>query len=139
VDGWMSTGDLASIDAHGYVRIVGRSKDMIIRGGENIFPAEVEAYLMKMPGVMDVQVIGVPDEKMGEEVCAWIRPKGADISAEQVQAFCKGQIAHYKVPRYVLNRHEFPMTVSGKVKKNEMREETAKLMKKNPNLWTSKL
>lgn len=129
-DGFMQTGDLGSIDAHGYCRIVGRSKDMIIRGGENIFPAEVENFLLKMPGVQDVSVIGVPDERMGEEVCAWIRPKaGQEFTVKQVHDFCKGKIGHYKIPRYIFNVAEFPLTVTGKVKKNEMRETTAGWLK----------
>lgn len=125
VDGFMLTGDLATVDAHGYFRIVGRSKDMIIRGGENIFPAEVENFLLKMPGVMDVAVVGVPSERLGEEVCAWIRPKDPSkhpISKETVHAFCKGRIAHHNIPQFVLCIDEFPMTVTGKVRKNILRE-----------------
>src|SRR5581483_6939277 len=100
--GWMHTGDLATIDEEGYCRIVGRIKDMVIRGGENVYPREVEEFLYTHPDIQDVQVIGVPDPKYGEELCAWIVPKrGAMLGAEDIQAFCKGRIAHYKVPRYV--------------------------------------
>jgi len=133
-DGFMLTGDLGTIDAQGFCRIVGRSKDMIIRGGENIFPAEIENYLLKMKGVMDVSCIGVPDEKYGEEVCVWIRPKESDITLDEIVAFCKGKIAHYKIPRYVFNVQEFPLTVSGKIKKNEMREITSDWLKKKARL-----
>ena len=122
-EGWMHTGDLATIDAEGYGNIVGRIKDMVIRGGENISPREVEEYLYRHPKVEDVTVVGVPDEKFGEELCAWIRLKpGADATPEEVTAFCRGQIAHYKIPRYVRFVDEFPMTVSGKVRKFVIRE-----------------
>ena len=131
-DGFMKTGDLASIDSHGFCRIVGRSKDMIIRGGENIFPAEVENFLLKMPGVNDVAIIGVPDQRFGEEVCAWIRPKHDDLTVEQVKKFCKNKIAHYKVPRYVFNVKEFPLTVTGKVRKQDMRTKTVEWLKNKP-------
>lgn len=123
VDGWMRTGDLATIDADGYCNIVGRLKDMLIRGGENIYPREVEEFLFRHPKVQSVQVFGVPDEKFGEEVCAWIvvRP-GETLTEEEVRAFCQGQIAHYKVPRYIRFVDEMPMTVTGKVQKFIMRE-----------------
>jgi fatty-acyl-CoA synthase len=120
---WMHTGDLAVMDADGYVNIVGRIKDMIIRGGENVYPREVEEYLYTHSAIEDVQVIGVPDAKYGEEIMAWVRLKaGATLSETEVKDFCKGRIAHYKVPRYVMFVDEFPMTVTGKVRKVEMRE-----------------
>jgi fatty-acyl-CoA synthase len=122
-DGWMHTGDLATMDAEGYVNIVGRIKDMVIRGGENIYPREVEEFLYRMPQVQDVQVVGVPDQKYGEELCAWVivRP-GQSLDEEGVRAFCKGQIAHYKVPRYIRFVTEFPMTVTGKIQKFKIRD-----------------
>ncbi|WP_296662745.1 AMP-binding protein [Paraburkholderia sp.] len=122
VDGWMHTGDLATIDADGYCNIVGRLKDMLIRGGENIYPREIEEFLFRHPKVQSVQVFGVPDPKYGEEVCAWIvlRP-GEQSSAEEIQAFCQGQIAHYKIPKYIRFVDELPMTVTGKVQKFVMR------------------
>ncbi|MGY3583998.1 fatty-acyl-CoA synthase [Bradyrhizobium sp. USDA 4341] len=121
--GWMHTGDLATIDDAGYCRIVGRIKDMVIRGGENIYPREVEEYLYQHPDVQDVQVFGVPDAKYGEELCAWIvsRP-GAAIDEESVRTFCQGRISHYKVPRYIRFVESFPSTVTGKVQKFAMRE-----------------
>jgi fatty-acyl-CoA synthase len=122
-EGWMHTGDLATIDAAGYGNIVGRIKDMVIRGGENISPREVEEYLYRHPKIEDVTVVGVPDERYGEELCAWIRLKpGVAASEEEVTAFCRGQIAHYKIPRYIRFVDEFPMTVSGKVRKFVIRE-----------------
>ena len=121
--GWMHTGDLATLDAAGYCRIVGRIKDMIIRGGENIYPREIEEFLYRHPRILDVQVIGVPDAKYGEEVCAWIRLKpGAAMEAEELRNFCRGQIAHYKIPRHIRFVDEFPMTVTGKVQKFAMRQ-----------------
>src|SRR6202023_3481771 len=125
--GWMHTGDLATIDEDGYCRIVGRIKDMVIRGGENIYPREIEEFLFRHPAIETVQVIGVPDENYGEELCAWVKLK-ADLSAtpEDIQAFCKGQIAHYKIPRYIRFVDSFPMTVTGKVQKFIMREEMIK-------------
>jgi fatty-acyl-CoA synthase len=120
---WMHTGDLATMDDDGYVKIVGRSKDMIIRGGENIYPREIEEFLYTHPDVADVQVIGVPDERYGEEVMAWIQLRdGAGAGAEQLREFCQGRIAHYKVPRYWKLVGEFPMTITGKVQKYKMRE-----------------
>ena len=120
---WMHTGDLAVIDAAGYLNIVGRIKDMVIRGGENVYPREVEEFLYTHPEIEDVQVIGVPDEKYGEELCAWVRLRpGSGLAEEDVRAFCVGKIAHYKVPRYVRFTQEFPMTVTGKVQKFKMRE-----------------
>jgi fatty-acyl-CoA synthase len=120
---WMHTGDLAVIDAAGYLNIVGRIKDMVIRGGENVYPREVEEFLYTHPEIEDVQVVGVPDEKYGEELCAWVRLRpGSGLAEEDVRAFCVGKIAHYKVPRYVRFTEEFPMTVTGKVQKFKMRE-----------------
>ncbi len=120
---WMHTGDLAVMDAGGYLNIVGRIKDMVIRGGENIYPREVEEFLYGHPAIEDVQVIGVPDLKYGEELCAWIRLRpGQDLDTEQVKEYCRGKIAHYKIPRYVRFTSDFPMTVTGKVQKFKMRE-----------------
>jgi fatty-acyl-CoA synthase len=125
--GWMHTGDLATIDAEGYCNIVGRIKDMVIRGGENVYPREVEEFLFRHPKVEAVQVVGVPDAKYGEELCAWVKLKpGERASAEEIQGFCKGQIAHYKIPRYIRFVDSFPMTVTGKVQKFIIREETIK-------------
>ena len=122
-EGWMHTGDLAVMDAEGYVNIAGRIKDMVIRGGENIYPREIEEFLYRHPGVQDVQVVGVPDKKYGEELCAWIiRRPGSNISDADIREFCKGQIAHYKIPRYIRFVDAFPMTVTGKVQKFRMRE-----------------
>ena len=122
-DGWMHTGDLAVMDPDGYVRIVGRIKDMVIRGGENISPREVEEFLYAHPDIADVQVIGVPDERYGEELMAWVKLRsGAALTEADVREFCAGQIAHFKVPRYVRFVDEFPMTVTGKVQKYLMRE-----------------
>jgi fatty-acyl-CoA synthase len=122
-DGWMHTGDLATIDGEGYCNITGRVKDMLIRGGENVYPREIEEYLYRHPAVQQVQVFGVPDEKFGEEICAWIVLKpGESATEEDIKAFCKGQIAHYKVPRYVRFRDELPMTVTGKAQKFKMRD-----------------
>jgi fatty-acyl-CoA synthase len=121
--GWMHTGDLATLDEAGYCNVVGRLKDMVIRGGENIYPREIEEFLFRHPAVQDVQVIGVPDSKYGEELCAWIIVNaGYSIDAEAIQEFCKGRIAHYKIPRLVKVVQSFPMTVSGKVRKVSMRE-----------------
>lgn len=129
-DGWMHTGDLASMDAGGYVVIEGRIKDLIIRGGENVSPREIEEFLYQHPDVQDVQVIGVPDEKYGEEIMACIILKDGveQLTVDDVREFCHGKIAHYKIPRYVQVRGSFPMTVSGKVRKVEMRQEAQKLI-----------
>lgn len=126
-EGWMHTGDLAVMREDGYCNIVGRIKDMVIRGGENIYPREIEEFLYTHPDVEDVQVIGVPDEKYGEELCAWVklREGAAPLDAAGVRAFAEGRLAHYKIPRYVLVVEEFPMTVTGKIRKVQMREETA--------------
>lgn len=122
--GWMHTGDLASMDEDGYVAIVGRIKDMIIRGGENIYPREIEDFLYTHPAISDVQVIGVPDEKYGEEVMAWVKlSDGESLDEAGLKAFCKDKIAHYKIPRYVKFVDDFPMTVTGKIQKFKMREE----------------
>lgn len=122
-DGWMHTGDLATIDAEGYCNIVGRVKDMVIRGGENVYPREVEEFLYRHPKVKEVQVFGIPDTKYGEELCAWIVLKPNQIATEQeIRNFCTGQIAHYKIPRYIRFRTELPMTVTGKPQKFLMRE-----------------
>jgi fatty-acyl-CoA synthase len=128
--GWMHTGDLATMDAEGYVNIVGRIKDLVIRGGENVYPREVEEFLYTHPDIADVQVIGVPDEKYGEELCAWVKMReGAEpLTAEAVRAYCQGKLAHYKVPRYVQVVDEFPMTVTGKIRKVEMREKSVELL-----------
>jgi fatty-acyl-CoA synthase len=121
--GWMRTGDLATLDADGYCNIVGRVKDMVIRGGENIYPREVEEFLYRHPDIQDVQCFGVPDDNYGEELCAWIKVKpGHTLDPEAVRLYCQGRIAHYKVPRYVKIVEEFPMTVTGKVQKYLMRE-----------------
>jgi fatty-acyl-CoA synthase len=123
IDGWMHTGDLATIDADGYCNIVGRLKDMLIRGGENIYPREIEEFLFRHPKIQSVQVFGVPDAKYGEEICAWIVLRaGEQASGEEIQAFCRDQIAHYKVPKYIRFVDELPMTVTGKVQKFVMRE-----------------
>ena len=120
---YMHTGDIAVMDAEGYANISGRIKDMVIRGGENIYPREIEEFLYGHPGVKDVSVIGVPDERYGEELCAWIVPNpGHTVELESVRAFCDGKIAHYKIPRYVKIVEAFPMTVTGKVQKYKMRE-----------------
>ena len=122
-DGWMHTGDLAEMDAEGYVNIVGRIKDMVIRGGENLYPREIEEFLYGHPDVADVQVIGVPDQRYGEELMAWIIPReGTSLDREQVESYCRGKIAHHKIPRYVKLVDAFPMTVTGKVQKFKLRE-----------------
>jgi fatty-acyl-CoA synthase len=121
--GWMHSGDLATLDADGYCNIVGRVKDMLIRGGENVFPREIEEYLYRHQKVLEAQVFGVPDPKLGEEVCAWIVLKaGATATEDEIREFCRGQIAHYKIPRYVRFVKELPKTVTGKAQKFAMRE-----------------
>jgi len=127
---WMHTGDLAVMDADGYVNITGRIKDMVIRGGENIYPREIEEFLYTHPDIVDAQVVGVPDIKYGEELCAWIklRDGAGEMTAESLRAFATGKLAHYKIPRYVLVVDEFPMTVTGKVRKVEMREKSVHIL-----------
>jgi len=126
---WMHTGDLAVIDAEGYCNIVGRLKDMIIRGGENVYPREIEEFLYSHPKIQDVQVIGVPDEKYGEEIMAWVRLReGQAVTVEEIRDYCRGKIAHYKIPRYVRFVDAFPMTVTGKVQKFVMRDESVALL-----------
>jgi fatty-acyl-CoA synthase len=127
---WMHTGDLAVMDADGYLAITGRIKDMVIRGGENVYPREIEEFLYTHPDILDAQVIGVPDEKYGEELMVWVRLRaGAPaLTAESLREFCAGQLAHYKIPRYVHIADEFPMTVTGKVRKVEMRERAVEIL-----------
>jgi len=130
VEGWLHSGDLGTMNEHGYVRITGRIKDMIIRGGENIYPREIEEFLYTHPKVSEVQVFGVEDVKMGEEVCAWIQLKDKEtVTPEDIREFCKGQISHFKIPRYVRFVDEFPMTVTGKIRKIEMRAMMAEELK----------
>ena len=122
-DGWLRTGDLAVLDDRGYFKIVGRSKDMVIRGGENIYPREIEEFLFSCPRILDVQIVGVPDLKYGEAVAAWVKLKpGEALTLEDLKQFCKGKIAEYKIPRYLKVTSDFPMTVSGKIQKFKMRE-----------------
>jgi len=124
-EGWMHTGDLAVMDADGYLNIVGRIKDLVIRGGENIYPREIEEFLLTHPEVLDAHVVGVPDERYGEELCAWVRRQpGSTLSEDEVRAFCRERLARFKVPRYVHFTAEFPMTVTGKVQKYLMREQS---------------
>jgi fatty-acyl-CoA synthase len=124
---WMHTGDLAVMRDDGYVNITGRLKDMIIRGGENIYPREIEEFLHRHPKIGDVQVFGLPDRKYGEEVCAWIRLRGGHQSSpDEIRDYCRGQIATYKIPRYIRFTDAFPMTVTGKIQKFRMREEMIK-------------
>jgi fatty-acyl-CoA synthase len=131
IDGarWMHTGDLATMDDEGYVNIVGRIKDMVIRGGENIYPREIEEFLYGHPDIVDVQVIGVPDVRYGEELMAWVRLReGAMLTVDDVAGFCRGRIAHHKIPRYVHVTDEFPLTVTGKVQKFKMREQSIEML-----------
>ncbi|MEU8436746.1 AMP-binding protein [Streptomyces sp. NPDC029216] len=132
-EGWMHTGDLAVMDEDGYLSITGRIKDMVIRGGENLYPREIEEFLHGHPDVLDVQVIGVPDPKYGEELMAWVRMReGAEpLTAESVRAYCDGRLAHFKIPRYVHVVDEFPMTVTGKIRKVEMRAMAARLLERH--------
>jgi fatty-acyl-CoA synthase len=121
---WMHTGDLATMDADGYCNIVGRIKDMVIRGGENVYPREIEEFLYTHPDVSDVSVVGVPDERFGEELCAFVVTRGgASLTEDEVREFCRGSLAHFKVPRYVVFTGGFPMTVTGKIQKFKMRED----------------
>jgi len=127
--GWLHSGDVGVMDAEGYVRIVGRIKDMIIRGGENVYPREIEEFLFTHPKVIEVQVFGVPDERYGEQVCAWIRVReGSELSERDVTEYCRDRIAHFKVPHYVRFVTSFPMTVTGKVQKFRMREEMIRML-----------
>jgi fatty-acyl-CoA synthase len=128
--GWMHTGDLAVMDADGYLSITGRIKDMVIRGGENVYPREIEEFLYTHPDILDAQVIGVPDPVYGEELMAWVRlrPGAAELTADTLRAFCRGQLAHYKIPRYVHVVDEFPMTATGKVRRVEMREQAVVIL-----------
>jgi fatty-acyl-CoA synthase len=122
-NGWMHSGDVATIDEDGYCNVVGRIKDMVIRGGENLYPREIEEFLYRHPKIQDVQVFGVADDVYGEELCAWIRIRdGNSLTAEEVREFCKGQITHRKIPRYIEFVDEFPMTVTGKIQKFAMRD-----------------
>jgi fatty-acyl-CoA synthase len=127
---WMHTGDIGVMDEDGYVSVTGRIKDMVIRGGENIYPREIEEFLYTHPDILDAQVVGVPDAKYGEELMAWIRMReGTEpLDAESLRTFCTGKLAHYKIPRYVHVVDEFPMTVTGKVRKVEMREKARALI-----------
>jgi fatty-acyl-CoA synthase len=126
----MHTGDLGVMDDEGYVNITGRIKDMVIRGGENVYPREIEEFLYTHPDILDAQVIGVPDERYGEELMAWVRLREGvtELTAEAVREFATGKLAHYKIPRYVRVVEEFPMTVTGKVRKVEMRAEAVELL-----------
>ncbi|MCY9210098.1 AMP-binding protein [Bacillus subtilis] len=134
-DGWLFTGDLAVMDEDGYCRITGRLKDMLIRGGENIYPREIEEFLYRHPAVLDVQVVGVPDAKFGEEAAAWIKLKdGKSVSPDELKAYCKGTIARHKIPRYVIFTDDYPMTASGKIQKYKLREKTIEMF----NLSSSK-
>jgi fatty-acyl-CoA synthase len=120
---WMHTGDLGTMDQHGYLAITGRSKDMVIRGGENIYPREIEDFLYSHPAIADVQAFGVPDAYYGEELCAWIKLKPeANVTEDDIKAFCRGRITHFKIPRYVRFVDSYPMTVTGKIQKFVMRE-----------------
>ena len=127
---WMHTGDLAVMDSDGYLNITGRIKDMVIRGGENVYPREVEEFLYTHPDILDAQVIGVPDARYGEELCAWVhlREGATELTAEALWQFCTGKLAHYKIRRYVHLVEEFPMTVTGKIRKVEMRERSVELL-----------
>ena len=120
--GWIHSGDLATMDEDGYVRITGRAKDMIIRGGENIYPREIEEFLHRHPDVQEAQIFGIPDERLGETVCAWIRTGNAHLTEAEIRGHCRGQIAHYKIPEHIRFVQEFPMTVTGKIQKFAMRE-----------------
>jgi len=123
IEGWLHSGDLGEMDADGFVKITGRIKDMIIRGGENVYPREIEEFLYTHPDIQEIQVFGVPDEKYGEQVAAWIQLKeGANLSEDEIRKFCNGQITHFKIPKYMKMVHEFPMTVTGKMQKFVMRD-----------------
>ena len=127
--GWLHSGDLATMDEEGYVRIVGRIKDMIIRGGENIYPREVEEFLYQHPAISEVQVFGIPDERMGEQVCAWVQLNGGmALTEDELKAYCKDQITHFKIPKYVRFVTEYPMTVTGKIQKFVMRDQMVEML-----------
>lgn len=129
-DKWYRTGDIATMDEQGFCKIVGRSKDMIIRGGENIYPAELEDFFHKHPQVQEVQVVGVKDQRMGEEICACIRLKsGETTTEEEIKAFCKGKISHFKIPRYIVFVDDYPLTISGKIQKFRLREQMEQHLK----------
>lgn len=131
----MHTGDLGRLDGEGYGNIVGRIKDMAIRGGENIFPAEIENFLYRHPAIADVQVFGVPDEYYGEELCAWVRMKpGTSATEQEIRDFCKGEITHFKIPRYIRFVDEFPMTVTGKMQKFAMRRQMVEALGLTPQV-----
>lgn len=126
-EGWLHSGDLGEIDAEGYVKITGRIKDMIIRGGENIYPKEIEEFLYTHSQIQEVQIFGLPDEKYGEQVGAWVQLKeGADVTEAEIKEYCSGQITHFKIPKFIKLVNEFPMTVTGKMQKFVMRDEYAK-------------
>jgi fatty-acyl-CoA synthase len=127
---WMHTGDIGVMDDEGYVNITGRIKDMVIRGGENVYPREIEEFLYTHPDILDAQVIGVPDDRYGEELCAWVKLRNgaAELTPEAVREFATGKLAHYKIPRYVVVVEDFPMTVTGKIRKVEMREKSVSLL-----------
>ena len=126
-DGWLHSGDLGEMDENGYVKITGRIKDMIIRGGENIYPREIEEYLYTHPAIQEVQVFGIADAKYGEQVCAWVQIKeGIELDAEGIREYCRGQITHFKIPHHIKMVTEFPMTVTGKMQKFVMRDEMVK-------------
>ena len=128
-EGWLRTGDLAVMDENGYVKITGRLKDMIIRGGENIYPRELEEFFYTHPNILDVQIVGVPDPKYGEEVFAWIILKeGATETEEDIREYCKGRIAFHKIPRYIEFVDQYPMTASGKIQKFKLREQSTLLV-----------
>jgi fatty-acyl-CoA synthase len=128
-DGWLHTGDLATMDASGHVKIVGRVKDMVIRGGENLFPAEIEAFLLRHPKVADVQVLGVPDPFFGEELLAVVRPReGEQLTEQELRDYCQGQISHQKIPRYFQFVDSYPLTASGKVQKFVLREQAIRAL-----------
>jgi fatty-acyl-CoA synthase len=129
-DGWMHTGDLGVMDVDGYLNITGRIKDVILRGGENIYPREIEEFLLRHPDILDVQVVGVPDPEYGEQVMAWIRMKtdSTPLDADSIREYSTGRLAHYKIPRYVHLTDEFPMTITGKVRKVEMRRVSIELL-----------
>ncbi|KAM7308222.1 medium-chain acyl-CoA ligase ACSF2, mitochondrial [Ixodes scapularis] len=126
---WYHTGDEARMSEDGRLTISGRIKDMIIRGGENVYPVEIEDFLYRHPDVLEVQVVGVPDKRLGEESCAWIKLKpGRTLNEEDVKNFCKGKLSHFKIPKYVLFVETFPKTVSGKIQKHKMRDESKKIL-----------